>query len=1317
MDPLLPRLPPRTTFANPVSPAYADRMDQNIAAQTEVGARTAVKNSLRVEIQHRLTVFWFLKASLYQSSFDLNLSQTSQDNEPPSEFEIACPTFPFFHPKNDKTLVRMVGLEDCETYGYHNGTAWKITGLAQELKVGITILWMRSPHPSQALIAITHRYGVLASQKCILRFHLGVKKLHGVLTTRSLAITWIVTKNVLVDWDAVRNQDAVPSSPVDKFIQKRLKATMTSSAWQEPLSDMSDLEEALPRPIEKKESKSDLENGDLDRNKLVEVTPQDGLQDLAKTDAPIPVLPVTENTLKLDAKQAGPVPPNTAPGTLDPATVGDDMRDPNTAVGALAPAVVGDVQDPNTATGAGAALDPNLVAVHPLDPAAVGDVRDPNTAVGALAPAVVGDVQDPNMATGAGAALGPDSVAVPAVGDVGTPNTAAGTLAPAMVGDVQDPNAATGTGTMLGPDSMAVPAVGDVGAPNTAAGALAFLVDVNSAGAGGPLTLDPSLAELAPKWPTEDSILSILVNDQRKGAHVYSPKTVVVPQSSKFSLHIDENWVVYMDAQKILEAWSMSPWFTPGRNMDPSYVYANFYVHGQQPPDELHYAVAYAYMDEHNKDDEGLSTYQMSMFDLSESRHPGCSSLRAFWDPETDGWALVLMVVDETGVLPDDLSHFITQRESKQSQQNQRSVKRSRSPSKAPTPPPPDMTLPPPPKKSRKKLTATEKEENRLKTKQEYDSQFDACVDHLGAVFGQDIVVMTIRDTPQKFKTKALCVSVIHQWSQKIYSILDTCRTPQGFHIKAVHVQKYLGRSADWVKQAKDIGGMLHDYDQNKLPAAANLWIKTKFGDEGFKTHRDEFAQVIKKALLAEEWQKQLDAEMEQASGTRLFPPPSRRVAAENQPPAALPRLLGVPSPDSSAAASTTPSRAPYRKYCARVHRPPKSTARQSPPPAPAGPFAPAAREREERRAAGRAFETARANGTAMVRLNGKLARYRLVFGHQPATTAKKPTRTAAGSPSSTPDDCLNVEVQQRGMELRPCIRVAELHVRGSRVQLRHCVICRHKPSPRLQSRDLRRRPPTRNRARCPPQPAAAPKARRSRDATSAHSASTFHRDPALLGLEPAPYRPAPLVIRASRSPPYAPPPFPARPFAAAAALCTARFATPSWVPVPLNRCHRLHRALSRSLHHCPPPAGRPGCAEVHCRGVQMNPVPTAPPLSPHASSLRTSRRTALVRPPRRVDTSLCACPDAPQASRRSFVGAALERRHSPTAPPLHVSERPSDVERIASIPQHRLRPTAPPSFACRRRRARAACPDPDPGPRRCAWPRAYESMRVSARI
>ncbi|KAJ7063793.1 hypothetical protein B0H15DRAFT_807804 [Mycena belliarum] len=146
MDPLLPRLPPRTTFSNPVSPAYADRMDQNIAAQTEVGARTAVKNSLRVEIQHRLTVFWFLKASLYQSSFDLNLSQTSQDNEPPSEFEIACPTFPFFHPKNDKTLVRMVGLEDCETYGYHNGTAWKITGLAQELKAGITILWMCWPH-------------------------------------------------------------------------------------------------------------------------------------------------------------------------------------------------------------------------------------------------------------------------------------------------------------------------------------------------------------------------------------------------------------------------------------------------------------------------------------------------------------------------------------------------------------------------------------------------------------------------------------------------------------------------------------------------------------------------------------------------------------------------------------------------------------------------------------------------------------------------------------------------------------------------------------------------------------------------------------------------------------------------------------------------------------------------------------------------------------------------------------------------------------------------------------------------------------------
>ncbi|KAJ7063794.1 hypothetical protein B0H15DRAFT_807805 [Mycena belliarum] len=420
---------------------------------------------------------------------------------------------------------------------------------------------------SQSVPGALQQIQRLAGQSRVARPQ-GVKKLHGVLTTRSLAVTWIVTKNVLVDWDAVRNQDAVPSSPVDKFIQKRLKATTTSSAWQEPLSDMSDLEEALPRPVEKKESKSDLENGDLDRNKLVEVTPQDGLQDLAKTDAPIPVqvLPVMENTLKHDAKQAGPVPPNTAPGALDPATVGD-VRDPNTAAGALAPAVVGDVQDPNTATGAGAALDPNLVAVHPLDPAAVGDVRDPNTAVGALAPAVVGDVQDPNTATGAGAVLGPDSVAVPTVGDVGTSNTAAGTLAPAMVGDVQDPNVATGTGAMLGPDSVAVPAVRNVGAPNTAAGALAFPVDVNSAGAGGPLTLDPSLAELAPKWPTEDSILSVLVNDQRKGAHVYSPKTVVVPQSFKFSLHVDENWVVYMDAQKILEAWSMSPWFTPGRNM------------------------------------------------------------------------------------------------------------------------------------------------------------------------------------------------------------------------------------------------------------------------------------------------------------------------------------------------------------------------------------------------------------------------------------------------------------------------------------------------------------------------------------------------------------------------------------------------------------------------------------------------------------------------------------------------------------------------------------------------------------------------------
>ncbi|KAJ7455278.1 hypothetical protein B0H11DRAFT_2244565 [Mycena galericulata] len=124
----LPRLA-RREYAQAISPDYAAKISQNNAAQTESGARAVEKNDMHTEIQQKLTVFWFLS-----------------DDKPPEEYEVACTTRPFWHPKNDKTIIKMVGAENCETYGYHNGTSWKITSLPQELKPGTTTIHLRSPH-------------------------------------------------------------------------------------------------------------------------------------------------------------------------------------------------------------------------------------------------------------------------------------------------------------------------------------------------------------------------------------------------------------------------------------------------------------------------------------------------------------------------------------------------------------------------------------------------------------------------------------------------------------------------------------------------------------------------------------------------------------------------------------------------------------------------------------------------------------------------------------------------------------------------------------------------------------------------------------------------------------------------------------------------------------------------------------------------------------------------------------------------------------------------------------------------------------------
>ena len=75
-------------------------------------------------------------------------------------FTVSTPEYPYFHPKDCETLVQVLGLGVCTTYGVYDRKSkkWTITSLAQKVIIGSKLL-LRSAHVTACSVDDTPSFG------------------------------------------------------------------------------------------------------------------------------------------------------------------------------------------------------------------------------------------------------------------------------------------------------------------------------------------------------------------------------------------------------------------------------------------------------------------------------------------------------------------------------------------------------------------------------------------------------------------------------------------------------------------------------------------------------------------------------------------------------------------------------------------------------------------------------------------------------------------------------------------------------------------------------------------------------------------------------------------------------------------------------------------------------------------------------------------------------------------------------------------------------------------------------------------------------
>ncbi|KAJ7455279.1 hypothetical protein B0H11DRAFT_1926160 [Mycena galericulata] len=356
---------------------------------------------------------------------------------------------------------------------------------------------------------------------------------------------------------------------------------------------------------------------------------------------------------------------------------------------------------------------------------------------------------------------------------------------------------------------------------------------------------------LAPIIVDDNSVITVLIIDNRVGAHPHDHKTIIGPQRAGFYLVVDLMGTVHIRTEAVVDLWTESQWFVRLGN-DVFYVYGDIYIPGTVPdPKSKLQPIAFTYVDAA----ETEPAYLMQFY-----QDPPFTDLIAQWEDSTSTWLVQIQICVESDLPPGHLPLLTAERDEALSLREEKrrinAHKRGRSTSSTSPPSPPHIRDNPPKpkrKKSRKKMSSEEQSENKAHSKQKQRDQFDACVAHLAKTFGSDVVVNLISD-PHQRKTKHM-VATVKQWASKIFEIMETCKvTADGLEIRAVHVQKFTGRSPDWVKQALDVGKLLQNARICALPGV-RTWLDTKYGDVGMKSYLVEFRKVVKKAeeVAAEE--------------------------------------------------------------------------------------------------------------------------------------------------------------------------------------------------------------------------------------------------------------------------------------------------------------------------------------------------------------------------------------------------------------------------------------------------------------------------------
>ncbi|KAJ7708798.1 hypothetical protein B0H17DRAFT_1124599 [Mycena rosella] len=783
-------------------------MALNIAVQTEAGARAAEKKSLRNEIQHKLPIFWFL-----------------HDDQPAEEFEVACPTFPLFHPKNDKTLIKIVGLDDCETYGYHNGTDWKITSLPQELKAGTTTLRIfcyTYPNPHRSVTPERHSdlgsrspaliLGSLADAPSGPRkpwplmyacdMAAGVERISDLRGTSTLAGIKFTTETafqaVFVNKE-YRSSTYSENLKIWEWGKGGALATATRAGRTED-GLWAKVRQHVCSKCSAKMNRQALTREDFKTGGLLEKLQIKDLKTILRTH--------------LHARRLN--------GTLDSRSQ-----------------VVSRILSKQICVNWDAVKEPSIIPVDEVDKVIRDLIIQPVAAVQEK-PLKKKRKRTKRNANGDSSSLSdlPSEFENAPAAKPATPvlpeQSAILNQKPA---DLLSGNGEKREGVNGGKEGQEG---GDGGHDTGNKGG-------NDADSGGP-----------PILVTKDSVITLVISDERKGAHPHKPKTQTLIQTPELRLKVDEpgagggGGVVHIETRIILKEWRNGKWFRRlGENemgkhsvyyawmlltlpIDLMYLYGDIYPPGQVGFFE---PIGSTFVDDAKPGEGGFGAYLVKA-------HTD-TSLRADWDADTNSWTILIHVVAEAGVNSDDMLVFIQNRDAVLHERAQaRLMDNGRNLSSEG-----DVR---PPKKIRTKLTPAKHDQRKVVKKEKHDHQAQACVDHLNTMFGADPVVLAIQLTPHNLKTKAMAMATIHQRARTLFHIMDTCRlTPDGYEIKAIHLHTFLDRSSDWVKQLCDVGRLLAQYSE--LPGV-HQWLETQIkagGQKGCKTHLEELGRVVEREAAA----------------------------------------------------------------------------------------------------------------------------------------------------------------------------------------------------------------------------------------------------------------------------------------------------------------------------------------------------------------------------------------------------------------------------------------------------------------------------------